>query len=401
MEITHYNHVAHGIGVVTFDRTHTDYEARTERAASLCFIPMYHAFCQGYFISTLPHQRIPIYVMSQFDFPKMLNHIKDFRITKLFVVPPILVLMSKHPLTRQADLSSIEAIASGAAPLAANTQAEVNKIIAPQGMALRQGWGMTELTCTALSFDAGRPYSSAVGELMPDCQARLVDTETGEDITEAKVPGELWIASPVVMRGYWRNEKATNDTIVQDADGTRWLRTGDVAYVEEYASGTLFHIVDRFKELIKVKGNQVAPAELEALLLERTDVADAAVIGVPIDSEELPRAYIVRASKDTASADEIAAWLAERVVRHKRLKGGVVFIDAIPKNPVRAFPDSGIRYIFMRANKGLNSLAKFFARFFVSGHNMKSSLGQGYERRISYWQRVVNLGGSCSEAAFS
>ncbi|RMJ09137.1 hypothetical protein BHE90_006477 [Fusarium euwallaceae] len=334
VEISHYNHVANGLGVVSFQKLNQEYEVRTRRAAALCFLPMYHAFSQGYFITCFPYERIPVYVMPSFDFPKMLAHIQTLRITKLLAVPPILILMSKHPLARRADLSSIDMIASGAAPLAKDTQREINSMM-PQGVSVvRQGWGMTEATCTALSWDPNKPSSSAVGELMPDCQARLTDIETGAEITTANTSGELWITGPTVMRGYWRNPTATQEAFVSDSDGTRWLRTGDVAYVEEYAQGTLFHIVDRVKELIKVKGFQVAPAELESILLEREDVADAAVIGAVIDGEELPRAYIVKtpSGKDTTE-QAIADWLATRVARHKRLRGGVVFVDAIPKIP--------------------------------------------------------------------
>lgn len=329
--------MANGVGVVKFHQLNPEYETLTRRAAALCFLPMYHAFSQGYFVSYLPYERVPIYVMPSFDFPRMLSHIQTYRITKLFVVPPILILMSKHPLARQADLSSIDMIASGAAPLAKDTQREVDGMLPQDRPRVRQGWGMTEVTCTALSWDPRKAPSLAVGELLPDCQARLLDIETGAEITNANTPGELWITGPTVMRGYWRNPTATKESFVVDSEGTRWLRTGDVAYVEEFAPGTLFHIVDRAKELIKVKGFQVAPAELESLLLEREDIADAAVVGVVINGEELPRAYVVKSPKGkNTTEDDIANWIASRVARHKRLKGGVVFIDAIPKIPVRS-----------------------------------------------------------------
>lgn len=133
------------------------------------------------------------------------------------------------------------------------------------------------------------------------------------------------------MKGYWRNPKATAEIFVDDASG-RWMRTGDIAYVDNEGR---FFIVDRMKELIKVKGNQVAPAELEALLLEHHAVADAAVIGIPLDGDEVPRAYILKRAGTKVSEKEIADWLAERVTRYKRLVGGVVFVDEIPKNPVR------------------------------------------------------------------
>jgi 4-coumarate--CoA ligase len=134
------------------------------------------------------------------------------------------------------------------------------------------------------------------------------------------------------MKGYWRNERATREVFVDGPDG-RWMRTGDVAYIDPKG---YFYIVDRLKELIKVKGNQVAPAELEALLLEHPQLADAAVIGVPMDGDEMPRAYVVLQAdaKGKVQEREIAEWLAKRVSKFKRLDGGVVFIDSIPKNPV-------------------------------------------------------------------
>ncbi|KAK7431737.1 hypothetical protein QQZ08_001674 [Neonectria magnoliae] len=334
VEISHYNHVANGIGAIHFNKLDPEYEAKTNRAAALCFLPMCHAFSMGYFINYLPYEGVPVYVMPSFDFLKMLAHIKTFRITKLFAVPPILILISKHPLARHADLSSIDMIACGAAPLSKDTQREINSMLRQGASGAKQGWGMTEATCMAFSWDPTRPSNASVGELVANCQAKLVHLETGVEITEANQPGELWLTGPTIMRGYWRNPAATAEVSVTDENGTQWLRTGDVAYVDEFAPGALFHVVDRVKELIKVKGFQVAPAELEALLLERSDVADAAVIGVTIDGEEVPRAYIVKTSNsEDTTEDDIASWLASRVSRHKRLVGGVVFIDVIPKIP--------------------------------------------------------------------
>lgn len=275
--------------------------------------------------------------MPHFDLAKMLGHIATFRITKLFVVPPILVLLSKHPLARGADLSSLRMVASGAAPLAKEIQREVSKLM-PEGYEdkVRQGWGMTEVTCTALGWDPTTSAVAGVGELMPDCKAKLLSIDSGEEIVEPDMPGELYISAPTMMKGYWRNPEATRNAITVDTAGTRWLRTGDIAYVgPEYETGTLFHIVDRAKELIKVKGYQVSPSELDALLLEREDVMDAAVVGVAINGEELPRAYIVpKPGFAHIKGTEIQEWVAQRVAHYKRLKGGVVFVEAIPKNPV-------------------------------------------------------------------
>lgn len=162
-------------------------------------------------------------------------------------------------------------------------------------------------------------------------------TEKFTEITERgpEHRGELWVAGDNIMKGYWKNPKATKETFAPpeaSTDGKRWLRSGDVAYVDEHGD---FFIVDRIKELIKVKGNQVAPAELEALLLEHEAVQDAAVIGVPKDGDEAPRAYIMiqESFKGKVKEQDIAKWMESKVIRYKRLTGGVEFVPEIPKNP--------------------------------------------------------------------
>ncbi|KAH0442781.1 4-coumarate- ligase [Colletotrichum camelliae] len=333
VEITHYSYVANGCGVVKVSALEEDHEASIARSVGLCFLPLYHAYAQTYFVANFAKQGIPVYIMTGFDFVKMLTYIQRYRVTQLVSVPPILVALTKHPITAKFDLSSLESVGSGAAPLAEDVARQAEKLLKKPDLIVRQGWGMTEVTCTAMTWDPSRLVrSSSVGELMPNYMAKLVD-ESGKEITEPKVPGELLVTGPTVMRGYWRNPKATQETIDTDSEGNRWLRTGDIAYVDEFKTGGLFFIVDRKKELIKVKGNQVAPAELEALLLERPDVADVAVIGVTISGEEFPRAYIVRSPGTNTSGEEIAKWLEERVAKHKRLRGGVAFTDVIPKNP--------------------------------------------------------------------
>lgn len=171
-----------------------------------------------------------------------------------------------------------------------------------------------------------------MGELNANCEAMIMAEDGSREIT-ARGPdarGELWVRAPNIMKGYWNKPEATKETLTPDG----WLKTGDIAYVDEEGK---FYIVDRKKELIKVKGNQVAPAELEALLLEHPAIADAAVIGVPTpDGDENPRAYVVLQLDGKSKAtklDEIAAWVAKNVAKHKRLTGGVHVIDAIPKNP--------------------------------------------------------------------
>ncbi|KAL2264813.1 hypothetical protein VTJ83DRAFT_7323 [Remersonia thermophila] len=348
VEITHYSYVGNGVGVVHMTSLRKDHEEKLKRDRGLCFLPLYHAYGQTYFIANLPFLRIPVYVMPSFSFPAMLSHISRFRITTLPLVPPIVVLLAKSPLTKQHDLSSVDSIGSGAAPVSREVCEEAERFFPPlpdgSKLVIRQGWGMTEVTCTALGWDptTDAPPSAGVGELTPNCRAKLMSLEDGgkTEITTPGQRGELWVTGPTLLKRYWRKPEATAETVVVDADGTRWLRTGDVAFVESYDPGAIFHVVDRVKELIKVKGNQVAPAELEGVLLESPDVADAAVVGVTIrdgekgsDSWEVPRAYVVRRPGSSATEQDVAKWMEGKVAPYKRLVGGVVFVDAIPKNP--------------------------------------------------------------------
>lgn len=336
VEISHHSYVANCSQVVHVARLDPEYEAKRGRGRALAFLPMYHAYGQTYFIANLPRQGIPIFVMAQFDFVKMLQHIQKYRITTLACVPPIIVALAKHPASRQFDLSSVEAIGSGAAPLAYEVAAECENLFKANNVVVSQGWGMTETTCTCLSWDSRiLKRGGGVGELYPNCSAKIMELDGKTEIQEANKRGEIWVNGPNLLRGYWRKPEATRETVITDADGTRWLRTGDIGYCEKYEPGTIWHIVDRIKELIKVKGNQVAPAELEGLLLDHPAVTDVGVIGVTIEGEEYPRAYIVRTAGTNASEKEIAEWLAGRVTRYKQLRGGVIFVDTIPKNPVR------------------------------------------------------------------
>jgi 4-coumarate--CoA ligase len=207
---------------------------------------------------------------------------------------------------------------------------------------------MTEATCSLLGWDPRLDsISSSVGELNANCSAKIMNTDGKSEVPMGQ-RGEIWVQAPKLisfhlitktkmltltslMKGYWRNDRATNETFTNDHDG-KWMKTGDIAYVD---SEGRFFIVDRMKELIKVKGNQVAPAELEALLLEHPQIADACVVGVTIKGEEVPRAYITLKVGEKGDGKEIQTWLAKRVSRYKQLVGGVKFVDDIPKNPVR------------------------------------------------------------------
>ncbi|CAF3468646.1 hypothetical protein SNK03_006282 [Fusarium graminearum] len=333
VEISHFSYVANGSGVVMMSDMEPDPEHR-KHAKGLAFLPMYHAYAQTYYVSIYPKVSIPAYIMPSFDFEKMLQHIQRFRVTSLLCVPPILVYLSKHPLVKKYDLSSVNRVSSGAAPLSHEVIHNVEKLWPSGDVTVKQGWGMTEVTCTCMTWDPRHKTDpDKVGELAPNCSAKIMELDGKTQINKPNERGELWVTGPTLMKGYWKNPSATESTISVDEDGTRWLKTGDIAYVDAFKPGGIFHIVDRIKELIKVKGNQVAPAELEAVLLDHPEIADAAVIGIPFEGDEAPRAYIVKAPGSQLTEKQVVDWMESRVARYKRLKGGATFVDMIPKNP--------------------------------------------------------------------
>ncbi|KAF0332523.1 AMP-binding enzyme [Colletotrichum asianum] len=333
VEVTHHSYVANCVQVISLLNKAPGIEEFRQRERTLCFLPLYHAFAQTYFGAIFPALHVPVYIMAAYNFEKMLQHIQNFRITTLVAVPPVLISMAKNPIAKKYDISSLENISGGAAPLSGDTIEEVGKMCSPSA-SVRQGWGMTEMTCYISSWDPSvKNESASVGELMPNLSARLMQLDGKTKITRPHERGEIWLTGPTLMKAYWKNDKATSDTVHIDADGTRWMKTGDVGFVDRYETGALFYIVDRIKELIKVKGIQVAPAELEATLLENEKVSDAAVVGVTINGHEVPRAYVVKSGGSQITAEEVAQWMEGKVSKHKHLKGGVCFIDAIPKNP--------------------------------------------------------------------
>lgn len=200
------------------------------------FLPLYHAYGQLNTMLMVAKLGIPIYIMSAFIYEDMLQVIQDYKITELSVAPPILVLMSKHPATANYDLSSVTKIFSGAAPLSQSLQSECAQKLKTS---IGQGWGMTEVTCAGLVTPSGiEDYTGGVGLLLPNCEVKLID-ENGEEVGEGE-RGELFIRGPNVSLGYWKNEKATKETML---DGG-WLRSGDVALCDHRG---WFYIVDRLK----------------------------------------------------------------------------------------------------------------------------------------------------------
>ncbi len=288
-------------------------------------MPFFHIYGQTVLMNAALRVGATVVTMPRFDLEQFLLLIERHRVTRAFVAPPIVVLLAKHPLVERHDLSSLRFMLSGAAPLDA---AVAERAAARIGCPIVQGYGMTEAS-PVITFtpegETGRPGS--IGLLVEWTEARLVDPATGRDAPPGE-PGELWARGPQVMQGYLDNPEATRVTLVEDG----WLRTGDIATVD--ADGW-FTIVDRLKELIKVKGYQVAPAELEALLLTHPAVTDACV--VPIADEEAgerPKALVVLRPDAGGEGilEEILAWAAGHLAPHKRIVA-IEAIEAVPKSP--------------------------------------------------------------------
>ena len=282
--------------------------------------PFFHAIGQNLILPCSLRVGATVVTMPRFDFAGFLELVQRYRATATVVVPPIMLALAGHPLVDDYDLSSLRFLGCGAAPLGA----EVEQRCADRlGCQVAQGFGMTEGAATFAIAPLDTPRRGSAGRLLGGTQARIVDPDGGGDLGPGRT-GELWLRGPQVMRGYRNHPEATARTI--DPDG--WLRTGDLCYLD--ADGYLF-VVDRLKELIKYKGAQVAPAELEQLLCAHPAVADAAVVPRPDpEAGELPVAYVAR--RADVDAAELQAWVAERVAPYKRLRD-VRFVDQVPRSP--------------------------------------------------------------------
>ena len=322
--ITHRNLIANSAQSIFNKYEGTQYSADNPGPERwLAFLPLYHAYSQLWTINIACRLKVPVYVMAKFVYEEFLKCIQQYKITTLQSVPPVIVMLSKRPETSKYDISSLRQILCGAAPLKSELQNEVCKRF---NVNIVQAWGMTETTCAGIMMPGTiQDKTGSIGYLLPNTEAMLIDDD-GKEVTKDGEPGEVWLRGPQMLLGYWRNEQATRES--KTADG--WFKTGDVGVCKE---GKKWWIVDRKKELIKVNGLQVAPAELEAVLLEHPNVADAATVGITIHDEEFPRAYVVvqEHAKGRITEDDIKKFVASKVARHKWLEGGVKFIDEVPK----------------------------------------------------------------------
>ncbi len=292
----------------------------TAYSVYLDFLPFFHIYGMTVLMNGGFTNGVTQVVMPRFDSALCLDLIQRYKVTNLFVVPPALLALANFPEADKYDLSTLQFIVSGAAPLAPEVAQRAEKTC---GCIILQGYGMTETSAVANVNPLNRVKPTSVGPPISDTMEKVVSLDDDRELGPGET-GELLISGPQIMRGYWQKPQDTADTIT--ADG--WLRTGDIAQADEEG---YVYIVDRKKELIKYKGYQVAPAELEALLMEHPAVLDAAVIPKPDrESGEVPKAFVLRRPTEQATEEELMAFVAERVAPYKKVRE-IEFVEAIPK----------------------------------------------------------------------
>ncbi|CAO3686430.1 unnamed protein product [Umbelopsis ramanniana] len=321
--LTHRNFVSNVLQV-----THLDKDFHRLDDVYMGFLPFYHIYgINSLILSVCGYRAQLLVVVSKYTLENFLKAVEKYKITYANIVPPVAVHLGKDPLVKKYDTSSLRMLGCGAAPLG---KEHIEAIDRQMGVGVKQGYGMTECSSTTTSQPVDElDRIGSVGVLIANNEMKIVDEQGNALGIEGE--GEILIRGPNIMKGYLNNPKANEETFTTDG----WLRTGDIG---KMAKDGHCYVVDRLKELIKVKGFQVAPAELEALLMGRSDIADVCVIGVYNDAQatEFPRAYIVlqggiSPSKELAST--IEKYIAENVAPHKRLRAGIRFVTSIPKSP--------------------------------------------------------------------
>jgi acyl-CoA synthetase (AMP-forming)/AMP-acid ligase II len=313
--LTHYNLVAN---LAQIRGTGHDWRDET----LVCVLPLFHIYGMSVIMNHGLRCGAALVTLPRFDFEQLLRVMQEHRVSLAHLVPPIVLALTKSPLVDAYDLSALKTIFSGAAPLGAE---QSRSATARLGCTIIQGYGMTETSPVTHLTTKERNKPGSVGLCVPNMECRLVSVETSEELGVGE-RGEIQVRGPQVMKGYLGRPEATAQTV--DAEG--WLHTGDVAYVDEEG---FFFIVDRAKELIKYKAFQVAPAELEAVLLTHRSVADAAVIPSPDDEAgEVPKAFVVVKDGHGLTEEEVLGFVAARVAPYKKVRR-VEFVTQIPKSP--------------------------------------------------------------------
>lgn len=320
--LTHYNLIAQHMLV-------HEYVPKPYPVRRVIAVPMFHASSVPTAHTSALRAGHVTYVMRRFELEPLLQSFGKYNITEMGIVPPIAIAIIMSPITKKYSLKNIKAVSVGAAPLAKETQARFKELL-DKDTPMTQVWGMTETSCIASMFHYPEDDDTgSVGRMLPNIDAKLVDDD-GKDISDYDVRGELCVRGPTIIKGYFNNPEAN----AKDWDSDNYFHTGDIAFISK--SDKKWYIVDRKKELIKVRGFQVAPPEIEAVLLSHPNVIDAAVIGIHKKGEEdieHPRAFITKRPGTEVTEKELLEWCGARLAKYKALTGGVVFMDMIPKNP--------------------------------------------------------------------
>ena len=314
--LTHYNLVANVEQISANEGIGTD-------DTLIGTLPFYHIYGMTVIMNASLRAGATVVTMPRFDLEQFLGLLQKHGVTTAYLVPPIVLALAKHALVDEFDLSSLRNVMTGAAPV---PESVARGAAARNDILVRQGYGLTETSpVTHTNSPKTETRITSVGTSLPNTEWRIVDVATHRDAPTGAL-GEVWVRGPQVMKGYLHNAEATREMI--DADG--WLHTGDIGKADP--DGYLY-VVDRIKEMIKYKGFQVAPAELEAAVQSHPAVADAAVIPSPDEEAgDVPKAFVVLRQGASATAEEIMAYVAERVAPQKKVRR-VEFIDAIPKVP--------------------------------------------------------------------
>ncbi|XP_047144912.1 uncharacterized protein LOC100198219 isoform X1 [Hydra vulgaris] len=290
----------------------------------LALLPFFH--CYGLIVVLLKglYYGSTLFVVPGFEPHLFLSTIEKFQIQRAPIVPPIALFLKSNPIVDDYNISSLQKVIVGAAPLDEVVASSLNKKFPNIGW--QQGYGLTECSpVVCLQVNKTTQKSGSCGNVLPNTEVKIIDLVSGNNCGPNE-KGEVWVRGPQVMKGYLNNPQATDECLMKDG----WLRTGDLGYYDH--DNTIF-IVDRLKELIKFKGFQVAPAELEDILLGHPNVDDSCVIGIPDKiSGELPRAYLV-INDSSLSEEDVHNYVNERIADYKRLRGGIVFVSKLPKSP--------------------------------------------------------------------
>ncbi|KAJ5638599.1 hypothetical protein N7528_000989 [Penicillium herquei] len=319
---------------------------RPQRQTAIAFLPFSHIYGLNLFMCQCMIWGTSVIVMSKFDLDTYLRCIEKYKPDELSVVPPIALLLVKEERVSKYDLSSVKRIFSAAAPLTSELSSALEarfKNLWQTEVMCTQSWGLTETSPLATAFPNDRmdKRDANVGVIAHNMEFRFVDPESMTDVITnpdgSTQPGEIWCRGPNVTPGYFNNEEATSSAFFTEPDGTKWFRTGDIGTIDKEGFVT---IQDRIKEMIKYKGLQVIPSELEGKLVDHPDIEDAGVVGMWAEERatELPVAFVVlrqqAKSKDLKTvAEGINAWLNPKIANHKRLRGGIFVLDQIPKSP--------------------------------------------------------------------